>query len=131
MALVVDLSIPDTAVRGAVFTQFPRDSLVQTLTDIGQLVRPPDDVFYQSLDEQYGRVRRFLPALLAHIRFAAGQADAPLFEALDYLRLQEESPAERPAPFARRAAKMAPARGRGPVTSRAACLHLLRTRSTA
>ncbi len=41
MTLVVDLSIPDPALRRTVFTQFPRDSLVQTLTDIGQLVRPP------------------------------------------------------------------------------------------
>jgi hypothetical protein len=99
MSLVVDLSIPDTALRQAVFKQFPRDSLVQTLTDIGQLVRPPDDVFYQSLDQQYGRVRRFLPALLTQIRFTAGQADTPLLEALDYLRLREDSAVELPAPL--------------------------------
>src|ERR1017187_555499 len=99
MTLVVDPSIPDTALRRAVFTQFPRDSLVQTLADIGQLVRPPDDVFYQSLDQQYGRVRRFLPALLGHIHFAAGHADTPLLDALDYLRLQEDSPAPLSAPL--------------------------------
>ena len=33
MTVVVDLSIPDAALRGAVFNQFPRDSLVQTLAD--------------------------------------------------------------------------------------------------
>jgi len=99
MTLVVDLSIPDTALRQSVFNQFPRDSLVQMLTEVGQLVRPPDDVFYQSLDQQYGRVRRFLPALLSHIHFAAGQADTPLLDALDYLRLQEDSPAQLSAPL--------------------------------
>jgi len=99
MGLVVDLSIPDASLRSAVFTQFPRESLVQTLHDIGQLVRPPDDVFYQSLDQQYGRVRRFLPALLEHIHFAAGHADAPLLDALEYLRLQEDSPAELSTPL--------------------------------
>jgi hypothetical protein len=99
MTLVVDLSIPDTALRQSVFNRFPRDSLVQMLTEIGQLVRPPDDVFYQSLDQQYGRVCRFLPALLSHIHFAAGHADTPLLDALDYLRLQEDSPAQLSAPF--------------------------------
>jgi len=99
MELVVDLSIPDDELRSAVFAQFPREALVQTLQDIGQLVRPPDDVFYQSLEQQYGRVRRFLPALLEHIHFSAGQADTPLLDALDYLRLQEDSPAELFAPL--------------------------------
>ncbi len=99
MGLVVDLSIPDDALRSAVFTQIPREALVQTLQDIGQLVRPPDDVFYQALERQYGRVRRFLPALLEHIHFSAGQADTPLLEALDYLRLQEDSSAPLIAPL--------------------------------
>jgi hypothetical protein len=44
-------------------------------------------------------VRRFLPALLEHIHFAAGHADTPLLDALDYLRLQEDSPAELCAPL--------------------------------
>jgi TnpA family transposase len=99
MGLVVDLSIPDEELRSAVFTQIPREALVRTLQDIGQLVRPTDDVFYQSLEQQYGRVRRFLPSLLEHIHFAAGQADTPLLDALDYLRLQEDSPAALQAPL--------------------------------
>jgi TnpA family transposase len=100
MGLVVDLSIADEALRSALFAQIPREALVKTLAEISQLVRPPDDVFYQSLERQYGRVRRFLPALLEHIHFAAGQADTPLLEALNYLRLQEDSPAARVAPLA-------------------------------
>ena len=99
MTVVVDLSIPDTGLREALFNRFPRDSLVQTLTEIGTLVRPPDDVFYQSLDQQHGRMRRFLPALLTHIHFAAGQADTPLLAALDYLRRREDSELEWPVPL--------------------------------
>ena len=92
MGLVVDLSIPDEDLRGAVFAQVPRETLIETITGIGKLVRPPDDVFYQSLEEQYGRVRRFLPSLLEHIHFSASQADAPLLEALNYLRGEMDSP---------------------------------------
>lgn len=99
MGLVVDLSIHDDALRSAVFTQIPREALVQTIHDISKLVRPPDDVFYQALGQQYGRVRRFLPALLEHIHFAAGDADRPLLDALDYLRLHEDSPAQLLAPL--------------------------------
>jgi hypothetical protein len=36
-----------------------RCSLVQTLHNTAQLVRPLDKVFYQSLEQPYGRVRRF------------------------------------------------------------------------
>ncbi len=99
MTVVVDLSIPDTGLREALFNRFPRDSLVQTLTEIGTLVRPPDDVFYQSLDQQHGRVRGFLPALLTHIHFAAGQADTHLLAALDYLRRRKDSELELPVPL--------------------------------
>jgi TnpA family transposase len=97
--LAADLSIPDTSAGSAVFTEFPRQSLVQTLHDIGQLVSPCDDVFYQSLDRQYGRVRRFVLALLEHIHFAASHTNKPLLDALEYLRRQEDWPAEFSAPL--------------------------------
>jgi hypothetical protein len=69
-----------------VYARVPRDTLIQTLQDIGDLVRPPDDVFYKELQYQHRRVRRFLPALLEHIHFSSGPAAAPLLAGLDYLR---------------------------------------------
>ena len=84
--LVVDPALPDEQVRAAVFARVPRDTLLQALADIGDLVRPPDDVFYQARQNQYRRVRRFLPAVLEHIRFSSGPAEAPLRAGLEYLR---------------------------------------------
>jgi hypothetical protein len=84
--LVVDPALPDESVRTAVYARVPRDTLIQTLQDIGDLVRPPDDVFYKELQNQHRRVRRFLPALLEHIHFSSGPAEATLLAALDYLR---------------------------------------------
>ena len=84
--LVVDPALPDERVRVAVYAQIPRDALLRAIHDIGELVRPPDDVFYKALQSQYRRVRRFLPALLEHIRFSSGPAEADLLAGLDYLR---------------------------------------------
>ena len=53
------------------------------------LARPPQDVFYQELRARHRRVRLFLPALLAHIRFGANSAGEPILAALDYLRRHE------------------------------------------
>lgn len=99
--LLVDPSLPDERVRAAVFAQVPRETLVQTLHDIGDLVRPADDVFYKELQNQHRRVRRFLPALPEHIHFSAGPAEAPLLAGLEYLRRttpptkeQEKAPLE-------------------------------------
>jgi TnpA family transposase len=91
--LVVDPALPDESVRTAVYARVPRDTLIQTLQDIGDLVRPPDDVFYKELQNQHRRVRRFLPALLEHIHFSSGPAEAPLLAGLDYLR-RAASPAQ-------------------------------------
>jgi TnpA family transposase len=84
--LVVDPALPDERVRIAVYAQIPRDALIRAIHDIGELVRPPDDLFYKALQSQYRRVRRFLPALLEHIRFSSGPAEADLLAGLDYLR---------------------------------------------
>ncbi len=91
--LVVDPALPDESVRTAVYACVPRDTLIQTLQDIGDLVRPPDDVFYKELQNQHRRVRRFLPALLEHIHFSSGPAEAPLLAGLEYLR-RAASPAQ-------------------------------------
>jgi hypothetical protein len=42
--------------RTAVFVVVPRDMLIQTLQEIGEMVRPADQVFYQDLQKQHRRV---------------------------------------------------------------------------
>lgn len=98
--LVVDPSLPDERLRVAVYARVPRDILIQTLADIGELVRPPDDVFYKELHNQHRRVRHFLPALLEHIQFSSGPAEADLLAGLDYLRRRSaSSPGEEKVPL--------------------------------
>jgi len=40
--VVVDSKLPDERLRAAVYARVSRDTLTQTLTNIGDLVRPPD-----------------------------------------------------------------------------------------
>ncbi|MGH8141515.1 MAG: Tn3 family transposase [Steroidobacteraceae bacterium] len=90
---IVDTSLPDAQLRTTVFALVSRETLVQTLQDIGELVSPPDDVFFQELQKQHRRVRRFMPSFLEQIRFCAVPAGADLLAALDHLRDQPSSAA--------------------------------------
>jgi TnpA family transposase len=95
--VLLDESKPDPEVRESIFAQIPKPVLAQALDDVRSLVRPPQDVFYRELQARYRRVRRFLPALLTHIRFGASPAGKAVVEALDYLRTVEKAPKEEPA----------------------------------
>ena len=89
----MDPTVSDTKLRSVVFDRVPREKLAQALEDVGTLVRPPDDVFYQALQARYARVRRFLPALLKHVTFVPSPAGAPVVEALTYMRTVEAAAA--------------------------------------
>jgi TnpA family transposase len=91
---IVDTALPDEQLRTAVFALVSRETLVHTLKEIGELVRPPDDVFFQELQKQHGRVRRFMPDLLEAIRFSAVPAGADLLAALEHLRRQKGAAAD-------------------------------------
>jgi TnpA family transposase len=88
-AVLFDETVLDTELRAIVFSRISRQKLSQALDDVSTLVRPPDNVFYQALQAQYVRVRRFLPTLLEHIDFIPAPAGAPVVKAFNYLRVQE------------------------------------------
>lgn len=46
-------------------------------------------MYYQELDAKYKTVRRFLPALVQHIRFGANAAGEPVVAAVDWLRANQ------------------------------------------
>lgn len=88
-AVLMDPTVSDAKLRAAVFNRVPREKLAKALEDAGDLVRPPEDVFYEALHARYARVRRFLPALLKHVTFVSSPGGAPVVEALAYLRAVE------------------------------------------
>src|SRR5262245_26762531 len=61
--LLLDPSVPDSALRDAVFAVVKREDLEAALRQVERLVRPPEDMYYRELRESYRRVRTFLQSL--------------------------------------------------------------------
>lgn len=103
--VLLDPAFPDSEVRATVFARVPRDALARALSEIGVLVRPPDDVYYQELQARYRSVRLFLPTLLHQLRFGASPAGEPVVAACDWLRanVARSRPGSKPATDAPRA----------------------------
>src|SRR5208283_1227969 len=80
------LQLPDDRVRSRVFEKIPQTVLEHAVDNVDALIRPPEDVFYKELDARYAAVRRYLPAVLNHVRFEASPAGKPVVQAYDWLR---------------------------------------------
>lgn len=87
--LILDSGIPDADLRAAIFKGLQREDLEAALNQIDALVRPPEDMYYQELQQSWGRVRRFLPPLLKSLHFGFTPAGKPIAEALEYLAEQD------------------------------------------
>jgi hypothetical protein len=88
--VVLDSTIADADLRSAIFNMLERDGLTAAVNQVDALIRPPDDVYYRELEENYRKVRRFLPALLSTVRFGSTPAGESVLEALKYLLAIEE-----------------------------------------
>ncbi|HEX7633899.1 MAG TPA: hypothetical protein VF427_01310 [Noviherbaspirillum sp.] len=88
-AFLFDDKLTAGKVRKAVFDAIRKDRLEQAMQEVSSLVRPPDDVFYQSLQEKRRHVRWYLPSVLKNIRFIASPAGKAVVDALNYLHLLE------------------------------------------
>lgn len=88
--LVLKDELADVDLRAAIFQACKREELESALQQIDSLVRPPEDVYYQDLQDSYPRVRRFLPTLLRTLQFGGTPAGQPVLDALHYLAHLEE-----------------------------------------
>ena len=88
--LVLNDELPDADLRAAIFQVFQREELASALQQVDSLVRPPEDVYYQDLQDSYPRIRRFLPTLLKTLQFGGTPAGQPVLDALQYLSQLEE-----------------------------------------
>lgn len=85
VALILDEAMPDDQLRSAVFARTPRAKLTASMATVHELARPGNDNFQEEMVAQYGRVRRFLPALLQAIKFKAAPAGQTTLVAHQYL----------------------------------------------
>jgi Tn3 transposase DDE domain/Domain of unknown function (DUF4158) len=87
--VLLDTGCAERRVRETVFARVPRDQLTQAVALVADLVGPPDDYYFESLRTRYSQVRRFLPALLEAVEFAAADAGRPATEAFGFLKAIE------------------------------------------
>jgi len=90
--VVLDPASPDHGLRRRIFEAIPQPLLQRAVQNVDALVRPPEDVFYKELDARYAGVRRYLPAVLKHVRFEANPAGKPVVAAYDWLREHLQGP---------------------------------------
>ncbi len=77
-------------VRSVVFALTPREELQRAADVVAEILGTGPDQALQRLIARYPHVRRFLPALLDRVRFAAVTSHHPVIAALDHLRAMEE-----------------------------------------
>ena len=87
--VILDFSVPDSDLRAAIFQALQRDDLEASLNQVDKLVRPPENMYYQELQQSWGRIRRFLPPLLKTLKFGSTPAGKVIAEALEFLAEQE------------------------------------------
>jgi TnpA family transposase len=87
--LILDSTVPDAELRASIFKALQREDLEAAVSQVDTLVRPPEDMYYQELQQSWGRVRRFLPPLLKTLHFGSTPAGKPIAEALEYLAEQD------------------------------------------
>lgn len=87
--LILDANVPDAQLRSAIFTALKSEDLAAALGQVETLVRPPEDRYFKELQQSWGRIGKFLPALLKTIHFGTTPAGQPVVEALSYLAAQD------------------------------------------
>jgi TnpA family transposase len=84
-AVLFDKACADRKVRATVFARVPEPRLRDAVALVESLARPSEDNYHKELVGRYGRVCRFLPAVLREIAFRGTQAGQPILQALKAL----------------------------------------------
>jgi TnpA family transposase len=100
--VLLDLANEDVDVRSLVFEIVPLEQLTAAVTKVKELVRPPEDKYYDKMLTRWRHIRIFLPKLLNTIEFKGTEAVKPILEAWQFLRSIEgqKNPVMKDAPIA-------------------------------
>ncbi len=82
---LLDESLPDQAVREAVFARIDPEALREALVVVNEKARSKPPHYFNHLTRSYGSVRRFLTKLLQSIHFQGSRASKPIQDAWQFL----------------------------------------------
>ena len=86
VGLLLDEDVADDEVRARAWEAMAPERWAAAREQARAILRPLDDHHYAQLDGRYSHLRRFVPALIAALRFEAVPAACPLTDAIDVLR---------------------------------------------
>jgi TnpA family transposase len=100
--VILDLSTKDVDVRSLVFEIVSAEKLTTAVAKVKELVRPPEDKYYDKMLSRWRHIRIYLPKLLDTIEFKGTEAVKPILEAWQFLRSIEgqKNPVMKEAPIA-------------------------------
>ncbi|HGM6668107.1 TPA: Tn3 family transposase [Serratia marcescens] len=84
-SLLLDERADDAELREIIFISIPKSRLAESVSKVNELARPQNNNFHDEMVEQYGRVKRFLPAVLRDLHFQAAPAGEHTLSAIHYL----------------------------------------------
>ncbi len=84
-SLLLDDQADDAELKQAIFSSVPKNRLAESVIKVNELARPQNNNFHDEMVEQYGRVKRFLPAVLRDLHFRAVPAGEHTLAAIHYL----------------------------------------------
>lgn len=85
--VILDPSVADEELRHWIFDQIvSREHLAAALEESQHLVRPLDNTHFDFIEQRYGHIRQFAPAVLEAFDFKSLRPDEPLLDALELLR---------------------------------------------
>lgn len=84
-SLLLDEQADDAELRETIFNSIPQIRLAESVSKVNELARPQNNNFHDEMVEQYGRVKRFLPAVLRDLHFQAAPAGEHTLSAIHYL----------------------------------------------
>lgn len=83
--MLLDEQADDAELRETIFSSIPKSRLAESVSKVNELARPQNNNFHDEMVEQYGRVKRFLPAVLRDLHFQAAPAGEHTLAAIHYL----------------------------------------------
>jgi TnpA family transposase len=84
--IVIDDTVPATAVRAAIFERFESDHLQQVVEETENLIRPDNDEAIDLFAKRYSYIRQFAPSFLTTLTFKSHERTDPLLDAIKVLR---------------------------------------------
>lgn len=83
--MLLDEQADDAELRETIFSSIPKSRLAESVSKVNELARSQNNNFHDEMVEQYGRVKRFLPAVLRDLHFQAAPAGEHTLSAIHYL----------------------------------------------